>query len=41
VAKGFTQKDSIDYDETFSPPARIQSISAILALVAYYDSELL
>ncbi|XP_068662844.1 uncharacterized mitochondrial protein AtMg00820-like [Aristolochia californica] len=35
VAKGFTQQYKIDYDEIFSSVARIQSIRALLALVAY------
>ena len=26
VAKGFTQRKDIDYDETFSPTARLTSI---------------
>lgn len=37
VARGYTQQYGIDYDETFSLVARIQSIGVILALVAFYD----
>eukprot|EP00253_Pinus_taeda_P029458 PITA_29458 len=34
VARGFTQVERIDYDETFSPIARYSSIISILALLA-------
>lgn len=37
MARGYTQQYGIDYDETFSLVARIQSIGVILALVAFYD----
>ena len=33
MAKGFTQQESIDYDETFSPVVRVASIRLILAIV--------
>jgi hypothetical protein len=33
VARGFTQKEGIDYEETFSPVARYTSIQTIIALV--------
>ena len=32
VARGFSQKEGIDYKETFAPVARYTSISTILAL---------
>jgi hypothetical protein len=32
VARGFTQKEGIDYEETFSPVARYTSIQTIIAL---------
>jgi hypothetical protein len=40
VAKGFTQKEGIDYHETFSPVSKNDSFRIIMALVAYFDLEL-
>ena len=40
VAKGFTQKEGIDYNETFSPVSSKDSFRIIMALVAHYDLEL-
>jgi hypothetical protein len=34
VAKGFTQKEGIDYEETFAPVARYTSIQAIITLTS-------
>ena len=34
VACGFSQKEGIDYEETFSPIARYTSIRSVLALAA-------
>jgi hypothetical protein len=38
--KGFTQKEGVDFVETFSPVAKFTSIHIISALTAYYDLEL-
>ena len=40
VAKGFTQKEGIDYKETFSPVSKKDSFCIILALVAHFYLEL-
>ena len=40
VAKGFTQKEDIDYKKTFSLVSSKDSFRIIIALVAHYDSEL-
>ncbi|KAJ2911698.1 hypothetical protein MD484_g8716, partial [Candolleomyces efflorescens] len=40
VARGFTQKEGIDFKATFSPVANLESIRLILALAAQYDLEL-
>lgn len=37
VGKGFTQIQKVDYEETFSPIANINSIRILLAIVAFYD----
>jgi hypothetical protein len=40
VAKGFTQREGIDYNETFSPVSFKNSFRIIMALVAHYNLEL-
>ena len=40
MAKGYTQREGIDYDETFSLVVKFVSIRLILAIVAYLDLEL-
>ena len=39
-AKGFTQKEGIDYKETFSLVSKKDSLRIILVLVAHFDFEL-
>ena len=39
VAKGFTQKEGIDYTETFSPVSSKDSFRIIMALTAHFDLE--
>eukprot|EP00253_Pinus_taeda_P026433 PITA_26433 len=40
IAKGFTQKEGIDYTETFSHVSKKDSLRVIMALVAHFDLEL-
>ena len=40
VAKGFTQKEGIDYKETFSPVSSKDSFRIIMALVTHFNLEL-
>ena len=40
MAKGYTQKEGIDYDETFSPIAMLKYIIILLSIAAYYDYEI-
>ena len=40
VAKDFTQREEIDYNETFSPVSCKDSFRIIMTLVAHYDLEL-
>ncbi|GKA55831.1 retrotransposon protein, putative, ty1-copia subclass [Tanacetum coccineum] len=41
VAKGFTQTCEVDYEETFSHVADIRAIRILIAIVAFYDYEIL
>ena len=40
VAKGFTLKEDIDYNETFFPVSKKDSLRIIIALVAHFDLKL-
>jgi hypothetical protein len=40
VAKGFTIREGIDYNETFSPFSTKDSYRIIMALVAHFDIDL-
>ena len=40
VVKGFTQREGIDYNETFSPVLCKDSFRIIMALVTHYALEL-
>ena len=40
VAKGYTQKEGIDYNEVFSPVVKHSSIRILLAMVTQFDLEL-
>ena len=40
VARGFTQKEGIDFNEIFSPVVKYSSIIILLGVVALFDLEL-
>ena len=40
MAKKYTQKESIDYEETFSPVAMLKSIRILLSIATHYDYEI-
>ncbi|MDF3665340.1 reverse transcriptase domain-containing protein, partial [Enterobacter hormaechei] len=40
MAKGYNQKQGVDYEDTFSPVAMLKSIRILLAIVAHYDYEI-
>lgn len=40
VARGFTQRPGIDYDETHAPVVKFTSMRTMLAIAAYHDMEI-
>ena len=40
MAKGFTQKEGIDYEETFSPMAMLKFIRILLSITAFLNGNL-
>ena len=40
VAKGYSQHEGTDYQETFLSVAMLKSIHTLLAIAAYYDYEI-
>ena len=40
VAKGYRQVQGVDYDETFSPVAKLKSVRIMLAIATFYDYEI-
>jgi hypothetical protein len=40
VAKGYTQVEGLDYDETFAPVVKFTSIHTLLAIAAHLDLEI-
>ena len=37
VSKGYSQIEGLDYDETFSPVARIEAIKMFFTFACYHD----
>ena len=40
MAKGLSQVQGVDYDETFSPVAMLKSVGIMLAVAALFDYEI-
>ena len=40
VAKGYSQREGIDFKEAFSPASTKDSLSIIMAILAHFDLEL-
>jgi hypothetical protein len=40
IAKGYKQKQGVNFDETFSPVAMLKSIRILLVMTTYHDYEI-
>ena len=40
VAKDFTQREGVDYEETFCPVVMLKSIRILLSIAKFYDYEI-
>ena len=40
MAKGFSQVQGVDYDETFSPVVMLKSVGIMLGVAAFFDYEI-
>ena len=40
MAKGYTHREGVDYEETFSPVAMLKSIHILLSIASIYDYEI-
>lgn len=40
MAKGYIQREGVDYEETFSPVAMLKSIRILLSIATFYDYEI-
>ena len=40
IAQGYTQVEGVDFDETFAPVARLESIRILLAIASYLNFKL-
>ena len=40
MAKGYTQKEGVDYEQTFSPVVMLKSMRILLSIATHYDYEI-
>ena len=40
MAKGYTQREGVGYEETFSPVAMFKSIKILLSIATFYDNKI-